>query len=295
MKCPNCNRRMVFDREIKDYYCDHCEKSLKDLDTPKKKEKVPITKEESMPVRPPDTGTVKGILFIMIGSVVNIISPFVCPSLAIISFFIFIIGFYLMYIDRKRHSKNHAANLKYAGILFVAVIIINILIMIYTFYLNSEINQQILDYEKDEIIPNSVFVNYLEITKNFIILSPLIISIMAISRYISIKELIESKFKKLLTVAVILILITSFFNMYLSLEYRDLEIGSIEETTRDQFDTTGVEFNQSKFNSNYPIAKQYLFFGFFIMHIAFEVLLILCYFWTYSYQRTEQLKITDML
>ena len=39
MNCPECKKKMIYSREEKDYYCENCEKTLKEIEEPEIEER----------------------------------------------------------------------------------------------------------------------------------------------------------------------------------------------------------------------------------------------------------------
>jgi hypothetical protein len=287
---------MVFNRELKDYYCEKCKKSLKELEEPKADLKRPEEPAQPAPVRPPEVGTVKGILFIMIGSVIQLIAPWVCQTLSIISIFLFIFGFYMVYQDRRSQSKDHMSNVKLAAILVVIWIALNIITIAYSFYISNEISSEIADLDDKDVIQNSLIVRFLRDSRLLTIIAPLSIGILALFRYLSIKSLIQQKLKNILTIVVIVLLITGLFSMYLSMDYTEQIITGLEDpayqenTTKEDFATGTFNYNESSLDPNFTMIYAVLFLG-----ITAEAIMILCFYWTYTYQRNKKLMFKDML
>ncbi len=113
MNCPKCKSKMIFDKKIKDYYCANCEKSLKDLEeyqtvkTTQKEEDIEKTDTEQ--IIKPELDTVKGIKFMLFGALILLLTPIlmlICPVFSVIGLLLLILGFFLVYRDKKRYSKN---------------------------------------------------------------------------------------------------------------------------------------------------------------------------------------------
>jgi hypothetical protein len=284
---------MIFDRKIKDYYCERCKKSLEDLKEPEEPPKEEKSREEpTPPMKPPDVGTVKGVLFIMIGSIIQLIAPFMaafgCQIISIVGLFLIILGFYLVFQDRKRYSKNHISNIKFAAIIFIIYILINITAIVLSYYIITQIVGDIASLSQSDLIPESILLNYYENAKNQVLIMALTTGLLAIFQYLTIKELIEIKFKKILAIIVLIIIIVGFGNTFISLNFMNKEINHLEDTTKEQFQNLEFQFNQTELEDEVEDIEFYISYAVFFAKIAAEALIILFYYWTYVYQRNKQ-------
>ena len=282
---------MIYDRELKDYYCEKCKKSLNEIERPEdieEAQKEPEASKESsqLPARPPEIGTIRGILFLLIGSIIFMIPAIVCQILPLIALFLLIFGFFIMYQDRKSQSKAHRINMRFAAILFVAWIISNVVILILTYYFSINLTDSISKLEQGEIIPSSVFIDYILDIRIITIISFLGMGLLAILRYLVIKDLIRPNFKKVLTIIVPIILVSGFMSMYVNLESSELYIDNLEDTTKDEFEKNGQpNYNLSPLNASLPLIYTVYFLSY-----ATEAIMIFCFYWAYTYQREIQRK-----
>jgi 4-hydroxybenzoate polyprenyltransferase len=314
MNCPECKKRMIFDRELKDYYCESCKLPLRDLKEPRE------SKEESTksgdnasptpPMRLPDVGSVKGVLFIMIGSIIQLISPFMaafgCQIISIIGLFLFILGLYMLYQDRKRYSKAHISNIKFASIILIAFIIsghtrikkinnkncsvIFVFIQIYSYSIQISISDDIDELDDEDIVPKSSIQNFFEAQKNLQLFLPITIGLLAIFQFLAIKELIEDKYRKILIITVIALVVIGFGGLY-SIKFIDQQINYLEDTKKSELMTNDIQYNITELEKQFTDTDYYINYGAFIGKVGFDSLMVLCYFWTYSYQKNKQQKL----
>jgi hypothetical protein len=297
MKCPNCKKKMIFDREIKDYYCESCEESLRilkkeindELEDEPKNSKEPEDngdsekKEESL--LQPEIGTVRGILFIMIGSLILVLNPvlmLVCELFGVIGLFLLIMGFFLVYKDKVRYSKSHQYYLRFAAILFVIWLIIYIISNIYLILINIELTDEIDTYKNTTYLPNQVIINHLNNLEIIYLLTFPTLSLIAIWRYLTIKELVQQNLKRVLEIAAILIVISAFISTYLTLENNSFVISNLEDTTEEEF--YRFDFNLT---SGESVDYQQLSIGIILFNTSAEAIMILCYYWTYRKLKFE--------
>ena len=168
MKCPECKRKMIFNRDIKDYYCTKCKSSLEELleeepleepeEKPKPKGKDE-PKEHEAPAQPlmPQAGTLRGLLFMMIGSIILIISSLIllCQILEIVGLFLLILGFFIIYRDRENYPEEHRTSMKLAAFFIALWIALRIVVIIMEYIINmnliNEIEKLIDDVGKSKI------------------------------------------------------------------------------------------------------------------------------------------------
>jgi hypothetical protein len=308
MKCPKCKKKMIFDREIKDYYCESCEESLRiikkelnnnsenDLKDSKDANDAndaedhgsdKDTEKDEGPPEQPEIGTVRGILFIMIGSLILILNPvlmLVCQLFGVIGLFLLIMGFFLVYKDKPRYSKNHQYYLKFAAILFIIWLIIYIISNIYLILINIELTDEIETYKNATYLPNHVIINHLNNLELIYLLTFPTISLIAIWRYLTIKELIHENLRLILEISVILIVVSALISTYLTMENNNFVISNLEDTTEEEF--YRFDFNLTNDES---VDFQQISIGILLFNTAAEGIMILCYYWTYRKLKDERI------
>jgi hypothetical protein len=322
---------MVFDRDLKDYYCENCESTLEELelsefydthtvkDRVKKQgiKKLGISKEtssrkkkrgsgksksdrdiekEDRKIRdesdkandkqlpPTEAGTVKGVMFIMLGSIIDLISRLlggICAILGVVGIFLLILGFFLVYQDRRRISQTHQRNLRIALIILAIWIIVRIALLIYEYMLTQEFFNQINKLDDDEIIPMKVIVEFFDgliIVTSFF---PLIVGSAALIKFLTIKDLIQSNLRIILTSAVILAIISGFVTMYSNIDNSEKFVDNVGDVTKEEMISGDIN-NSSKLNLN-----EYLFYSASFLDVTGEAIMILCFYWTYTYQKSK--------
>ena len=149
---------MIFNRDLKDYYCERCKSSLTERKSSvNTSEDTVIETENSAPTAPPEVGTIKGILFMLLGSLIMMINSFLPPvwqMLGIIGLSLLILGFYLIYKDRQNYPSQHISNMRFAAILFVIWIIMYVLTTILNYYFVYDLLNEITDLGNNEVIPS---------------------------------------------------------------------------------------------------------------------------------------------
>jgi len=284
MKCPECSRKMIFDRDIKDYYCEKCKKSLDEIKKPEIEPEKPREPEQQTLVQPPEIGTARGILFMMFGSIIimiNVLLPPECQVIGIIGIFLLIMGFYLVFKDRKNYSNEHIMNIKFAAILVTLWIIINIILLIYRTIIDFNFFDKLGDFDDDDIIPKSIIINYLKELRIIAFISPLVVGLSAIFRYLSIKNLIQPNLKKVLVIIVIISILSGFLIMYSSFDNSQRYIDNLGNITKGELES-GDANNSTEISYNYI-----LLYGASFLVITAEAIFILCFYWTYNYLRTK--------
>ncbi len=331
---------MVFDRDLKDYYCENCESTLEELElnefyddrsirergkqkssaksggkkvTSGKKKKKGVgriktdrdikkeakrtrkardeleerdeTDEEVEKQIPPlEAGTVKGVMFIMLGGIIDLISkllPSICSILGVVGIFLLILGFFLIYQDRKRFSQDHQRNLKIALIILAIWIIVQIILFIYQFVITQKFIDQIAKFGDDDIIPMEIIAEYFDGVFIIISFSPLIIGLTAILKFLTIKELIQENLKLILTLVVILLIVSGFISMYSNIDNSEKFLDNMDDITKEEM-ISGEFNNSSELNLN-----EYLFYGSQFLSVTTEAIMILCFYWTYTYQKSK--------
>ena len=289
MNCPECKKKMIYSREEKDYYCENCEKTLKEIEEPEieeRDEEIDKTLTEkkgvaqSIPVRPPEVGTVRGLLFLTFGSIIYIIPAVLCQLLPIIGLFLLIFGFFIIYQDRKRHSQEHLSNMRFAAILFVSWIVVNIISIALSYYYVDIFNKDLSEYNATDIIPNSITIDFIKNLRIITILSSFGIGFLAIVKYLSIKNLIQQKYKKLLAIILPILIISGFLSMMINLDNSNLVINNLEPSTKEDVESGSPNYNMSAINDSLPLS-----YVVFILGFAFEAVMILCIYLTYTNQR----------
>jgi hypothetical protein len=332
MKCPECDQKMVFNRDIKDYYCETCEMSLEEIElgeqksplemkqksirTEKKGKRVkkPLgkkikkgskidrdeeTSEEeqaeqdkqeksetsAVPIQPPEIGTIKGILFILIGSLIYVITiflPAICQILSIIGIFLLIFGFFLMYRDKHNYSEMHVQFLKLAAIVFVIWIAVYIALNIYLFQTMVYIENELTDLKSKDLIPNNIIIKIFEDVKYVAVLSFVVIILLAIFRYLAIRNLIQDRLKKVLEVSVLLLIVGGILSLYVNIEYSNFIVDNIDNTTKEEFENLDLNLTKEE-DQNFNLLSS----GVRFLNIMAEVIMILCFYWTYTYQKSK--------
>lgn len=285
MKCPECRRKMIFNRDIKDYYCENCKKSLDEIEKPDIEPEKPRVPEKPTTPPTPELATTRGLIFMMFGSIVLIIGPMVCLELFIIGFFLLIFGFFIVFKDRRNFSAEHQGNMKLAAVVIVIWLILNILLtLILPFFITEGVLNDLEEIEDEDIIPRRIILNYVKNINYILALTPLSITCLALGRYLAIKDLIQPKFKIILQLIVILLILSAFLSMYLNLVTINQFPEALENTTKKDFLDESSEV-YSEISQDQILLYLTTFLG-----ITAEAILILCFYWTYNYQRMEQLK-----
>ncbi len=300
---------MIYNREIKDYYCEHCKSSLAEVEGKAdvdpinaeheaSEKKVDIKKEtetkepgstEPQTITLPEVSTPRGLLFMMIGSAILmtiLFLPQTCQIFGIIGIFLLILGFYLVYQDRKSHSNEHISNMKLAAFLIVVWIITYILTNIIILYITSISINEIANYKNADIIDNSIIISYNESIRILLITTPLIIGFLGIFRYLTIKSLIQPNLKKILTWILPFLILSGFLIMYVSMESINIDDSNLGETTKEKF--INGDINNSA-EIEMEIEYKILYYGSIFLNIFTETVMILCFYWTYKYQRVRSL------
>jgi len=300
MKCPECNRKMIYNREIKDYYCLTCKSPLKefknknkngnkhsDMKSGTKNSDEDSTSTQTEPVTPPEIGAERGILFMMFGSlIVLIINPLICLEIFLLGVVIIFIGFFIVFKNRDKFSKGHRSNLNIALVLLVIWLIINFLFLFLPSIYFAEFTDQVEELDdENQTIPEDIVDDYVSALEMIIILSPIGFICYIIGRYFTIRNLIEQKYKILLTIAVPVMIATSFLNVYINLD----TMGQISEQLKDQ---QVEEFLNDTTNFRPDIEQDTIMITVYQgISISFEVVLLLCYYWTFiRLKETEELK-----
>jgi hypothetical protein len=287
---------MVYSRDKKDYYCESCEKTLKEIEEPeefedekedgkedKKAEKPSSEKEgvaQTVPVRPPEVGTVRGLLFLTIGSIVYIIPAVLCQLLPIIGLFLLIFGFFIIYQDRSRHSNEHKYNMRFAAILFICWIVVNIISIVLSYYYVWIFGEELTDYSEKDIIPNSIIIDFIKNLRIVTILTSFGTGFLAIVKYLSIKKLIHQKYKKLLAIILPILIIAGFLAMMINIDNTNLIINDLEPSTKDDVEAGAPNYNMTTINETLP--QSYVVF---ILGFGSEAAMILCIYLAYTNQR----------
>ena len=283
MKCPECKQRMSYNREVKDYYCDSCKSSLGELEVPKITEEDSISMPKSDQVPVSEIGTLKGILFMMFGGLVLIIGPMVCLELYIIGFFLLIMGFFLVYKDRNNFTNEHKTNIKFAAILILIWIILSIiLVLILPYIVQNNFLNEINDLKDEEFISKDTIVNYMENLNYIILLTPLIVACLTICRFLTIKELIQPRFIPILVIIVPMLVLSACLSMYINLETTSQLPEVLKDTTKKEF------LNESKNPYSEIKQNEILVYSTSFLSITSEAIMLLCFYWTYTYQRMKK-------
>ena len=299
MKCPKCKRKMIFNREIKDYYCERCKSSLEDIEdsdeemdtgpkVPKKATKIkkPAEFEEPEPPSqpPPEAGTNKGLLFMMIGSLLLLIGPltYICQGiLDIIGFVLLILGFYILFKDRHSHSNSHVSDIKYAAVLILFWIIFRTISSIYTLYIQVNFLESIDNLDDTAYISRSITEPYVNGIVYFLILTTAITAFFIIWRVLAIRNLIQPNLKIILSIITPLIIISAFASLYIGLEYANQIPGIYEDTTKDEL-VNNPENLTEQIDQNIVLNYSTLF-----LNVTLEAIMVLCIYWTYTHQRSK--------
>ncbi len=290
MKCPKCKQKMIFDRDLRDYYCEKCKKSLTTLESKEVDDTEEIDEVDEKDVKltgdskqgsPPEVGTLKGLIFMMFGSIFLIVGPLVCQVLSMMGIALIILGFYMVYQDRNKHSRQHINSVRFAFILIIIWIIIYIFTIIFSYYISYNLDNELSDYKNDDIIPESILISYHESLISLAISIPLVVGIMGIAKYLTIKNLIIPKLKNVLTVIVSLLVLSGFLSMYVSIDLSQRYMDNVGDTTKEDFRVNEINYTIELSQNTYL-----LYYGVIFLNTTFEGILILCFYWTYKYQRT---------
>jgi hypothetical protein len=133
--------------------------------------------------------------------------------------------------------------------------------------------------EDDEFIPRSISEDFVDNITYVILVSPLVAILFTIARVLTIIKLIQPNLKIILIIVIPILVVGAFVGMYFSFgQYNQLP-DVYEETTKDEL------FNEpqnitSKINqdNNLLIITNFLV-------VMGHAIMILCYYWTYTYQR----------
>jgi hypothetical protein len=287
---------MEYNRDIKDYYCEHCKKSLKSLKLTDKLKgggaggEQPDDDSEDSSVPAPEMSTVKGLLYMIFGNILIIIAPlliFVCQFIELMGFIILILGFFMIYQDRNNFSKKHNSNIKFASVLMVVWIIINIIILIYSYNLILNLQTDLNPYKDNQTIPNSIIINYYNDLKLIYLGSVMVVSLSAILRFLTIKELIQDKLKKYLPLVVILLIIAGFLNMFIFTNLADRTAVNLEENTKSDLITGPL-------NTTTDVDPGIIEYSVIMLGGVVETIMLLLFYFTYTHQRSKQSEIIDI-
>jgi len=291
---------MIFNREIKDYYCERCKSSLEDIEDfdeemdtgpkiPKKATKIkkPAEFEEPdspPPPPPPEAGTNKGILFLMIGSLLLLIGPltYICQGiLDIIGFVLLILGFYILFKDRHGHSNHHISDVKFAAVLIIFWIIFKTISSIYFEYIRFNFSNALKDLDDTAYIPRSAIDPLVNGIEYLLILTTIITCFFIIWRVLAIRNLIQPNFKIILSIITPLIIISAFASLYIGLDSTNQLSEIYEDTTKEDLINDQGNLTE-QIDLNIVLYSSTLF-----ITVTLEAIMVLCIYWTYTHQRSK--------
>jgi hypothetical protein len=295
MKCPTCREKMEYQKDIKDYFCENCDLSLKDIQKMEAKDEDKEldkeegkSKEEEQPdsFSQPDVATVKGIMFMMIGSLILILTPIlqaVCELFSIIGLFLLIMGFFMVYQDRKNQSREHEIYMKYALFFFIAWLVVYLSINIISIMVGNDITNEIQNFDEDQVITRNIIKDYLEDIKIITIFSFPTITLLACFRFLTIKAIIQKNLRKVLGISLALLIISGFCSMIVTIEFYDTTIKNLEDTTREEF--INLDFNTTENDEN--TNQNMMFYLLIFLNTSAEAIMLLCYYWAWRNKKDQ--------